>query len=670
MRRPRNGKLGILSFLGCLACLTVGHSRADVSSLGRVFFLDLEHGSKGGQEAGFEAAANACIAQGAQVASGADLHQAVSECAFSVCSRGWLSGPVIGTTVCSSVQGTLRPVTVQLENVTRDIDRLGVFCVKDSDAQCGQPPSFPNSYLQGKTGLDLGDELLYACNQEYKLRDGQTEFSLFCDSCAKWYGIVQDCLKDDPEGHIDYEDKFTDGHLSENPRVVHQVSLTSGGTVDHEIDKPTSEPERELTVMSEANEDDTLLATEPAVSQLSQKHMFWFPSEAFQDREGRQHITTDPSVKIPVEDQSHMTDNISHQSEVITEEYDSDYDHATDSPTEEPTSPSVGSTEDSWVEGFLFSQGGDKGGLSTGKADLEHEVDVETFTDPEVFEDATKSSVETGVLIDSSVEEHIEVTKHPEDVKYEEVIHVKGEDNVGGGTTRDEKPVGVKDNPVVTYSEEFTEDELEKKTPKVPTKTKSEAELELDDVTEMPNAVYMKPTTFITLTTTSADDDALHKRPMMYTPSYAPENVSTSQQGLGLDYTATPSGMVHLDSTPVFTDMTTPIMWETNDNDHFLEHVPDHSTGDIPDVQSEIERDGDHSPDPQEGAGESACAEDPCHASGRGPMVAAIIVGIAAAVVGVVLGVWCYKKRQQKSSHYQLNGTNRQTQSIELQQTV
>uniref|UniRef100_A0A673HS31 Uncharacterized protein n=1 Tax=Sinocyclocheilus rhinocerous TaxID=307959 RepID=A0A673HS31_9TELE len=79
---------------------------------------------------------------------------------------------------------------------------------------------------------------------------------------------------------------------------------------------------------------------------------------------------------------------------------------------------------------------------------------------------------------------------------------------------------------------------------------------------------------------------------------------------------------------------------------------------------------GDHSLDQQERAGEGACAEDPCHGSGRGPMIAAIIVGIVAAVMGVVLGVWCYKKRQQKSSHYQLNGTNRQTQCIELQQTV
>lgn len=37
--------------------------------------------------------------------------------------------------MCSIVQGTLRPVDVQFENVTRDIERLGVFCVKDT-GQC------------------------------------------------------------------------------------------------------------------------------------------------------------------------------------------------------------------------------------------------------------------------------------------------------------------------------------------------------------------------------------------------------------------------------------------------------------------------------------------------------------------------------------------------------
>lgn len=62
-------------------------------------------------------------------------------------------------------------------------------------APCGGPPSFPNTHLQGQTGLELGDELLYACNPGYILPNGETAFSLLCDSCGEWYGLVQLCVK-------------------------------------------------------------------------------------------------------------------------------------------------------------------------------------------------------------------------------------------------------------------------------------------------------------------------------------------------------------------------------------------------------------------------------------------------------------------------------------------
>uniref|UniRef100_A0A671QT47 Sushi domain-containing protein 5-like n=1 Tax=Sinocyclocheilus anshuiensis TaxID=1608454 RepID=A0A671QT47_9TELE len=508
-----------------------------VSPLGRVFLLELESFPKGGQEKGFEAATHACMAQGAQVASGAHLHHAVLECAFSACSRGWLSGPSVGTTVCSGVPGSLRPVDMQLENLTADTERL--------DAPCGQPPSFPHSHLQGKTGLDLGDELLYSCDPGYKLPNGDTGFSLLCDGCGEWYGLVQHCVKDDPEGHIDYEDKFTDVEES----------------------SPEPEPEPERTVMSEEEKendgDSTISVSEPPVSQLSQKHMFWFPSEAFQEEKEQPGSSTDfSSVKNPNEDESHMTvktTNSQSGTDIIAEESD----YTTDPPTDEPTSPSAGGSDESWLDGYPVTQDEDKaGGESTGEAGPEQGAESETET----------------------------LTGHSE--------------------------------------------------------------------VEVPNGVEVKPTTFITQITPSPDDTAVHKRPMPYTPASAPENVSTSQGGLGPENTSTPSGMVHLDGPPDYiTSMLTP-------------HIPGHVPTENPENRSVMERGGDHSLDQQERAGEGACAEDPCHGSGRGPMIAAIIVGIVAAVMGVVLGVWCYKKRQQKSSHYQLNGTNRQTQCIELQQTV
>lgn len=455
--------------------------------------------------------------------------------------------------------------------------------------------------------------------------------------------------------------------------------MIPGGTqsTDREVEESTPEPERERGVVSEEEEehnaDSKIAVTEPPVSQLSQKHMFWFPSEAFQDEKKHPGITTDSSsVKSSGEDENHMkvkTTDSQSDPDMITEEHD----HPTDPPTDEPASPSAGGTDESWLDGYPVTQDEDKaGGESTGEAGPEQAVETESVTghsEVEVFEDVNKNPVEeeTGDLIYSPEEEEDGETKNPEDK-----IHKKGEEEeLGKGTTRLEK-----EESVVSHYEETTEglaeDEMEKETYS-PKETDSDGSktLGLDGVTDSPNGVEIKPTTLMTQTTPSPDDIALHKRPMAYTPASAPENVSTSQGGLGPENTSTPSGMVSLDDE--VTSMPTPVIkdpWETIDNGHLLEHIPGHVPTEIPENRSVMERGGDPSLDLQDLAGEGSCAEDPCHGSGRGPMIAAIIIGVVAAVVGMVLGVWCYKKRQLKSSHYQLNGTNRQTQCIELQQTV
>ncbi|TRY89519.1 hypothetical protein DNTS_004442, partial [Danionella cerebrum] len=650
MGRVRYREFQLVVFLLCV-------TRAHVSPLGRVFLLDLENYSKAGPKDGFEAAEQACLDQGARVASGADLHHAVLECAFSSCSRGWLSGPSIGTTVCSGVPGSLRPFDVQLENSTANGERLGVFCVKDSDAPCGQPPSFLNSHLQGKTGLDLGDEVLYACDAGHKLPNGETAFSLLCDSCGEWYGHVQHCIKDDPEGHVDYEDTFTDGHLLQNSKEEHHTSLTTRGTQStHSIEEEfTPEPVHEQAVISgEENEKESLVpATVPPVSQLSQKHMFWFPSEAFQEEKGHLGVPED-SVKHPSEEESQITaktdENLSN-SDQTTEEHD----HPTDPPIDEPPSHSTGGTDDSWLDGYPVTQEEDKtGGESTGEVEAEQEEERESVTglsEMEGFENASEIPVEeeTGVLIDRSNNEEPKDTDHP-----------KGkEEEFGKDSTKNEKELSV------VKQMETTEDEIEDERPEQTDHDGSET-LVADGVTDAPNGLGGKPTSIITTPNTAKpDDSSQNKRPMIYTPASAPENVSTSQGGLGLENTSTPSGLAHLeDASEEITTITTPFIkdpWETIDH-HLLEHIPNHVPTKIPENQSKMEH--------QEKESGEICLKDPCNGSGHGPMIAAIIIGLVAAVVGAVLGVWCYKRRQQKSSQYQLNGTNTQTQCIELQQTV
>ncbi|KAJ4928264.1 hypothetical protein JOQ06_016056 [Pogonophryne albipinna] len=285
-------------FFGCLSCL-VGTSV--VNADGRVFVLDLRN-SSGLQ--GFRDAEGACAARHARLASAEELHHAVEECFFSPCTRGM--------TVCNVVGSALKAVDVRTENATEDSENLDAFCIKDRDVPCGDPPSFPNAHLQEHSGYEMGDELLYTCLPGHVMPSGRRVFSLLCDSCGEWYGLVEICVKDETESHVDYEDKFPDSygeaeHHSERPEEaqgqvyeeVHGAEYPQGER--RQVQQETSfnveveEEHQDQHGVPEVEEEviDTTFVvvggekvTEAPVSLLSQKHLFWFPSEAFQD-EGR-----------------------------------------------------------------------------------------------------------------------------------------------------------------------------------------------------------------------------------------------------------------------------------------------------------------------------------------------------------------------------------------------
>ncbi|XP_076865003.1 uncharacterized protein susd5 [Brachyhypopomus gauderio] len=707
MRRLPVQDLALMTFLGCLAWLTVGLASAD----GRVFLLEARPGS----HAGFQAASDACAAQGARVASRSELRHAVVECAFSACARGWLGGPSIGTTVCRSVAGSLRAVDMQVENATESSERLPVFCVKDTGAPCGSPPSFPNTRLQGQTGLELGDELLYTCSPGYTLPSGETAFSLLCDSCGEWYGLVQLCLKADAEAFIDYEDKLPDDHhLYQGQGEARHMTVVPEVTeiFDHEESTPELETEQKGPVMVEeegkVKEGAKVSATENPVSQLSQKHMFWFPSEAFEE----EHVVlttatpilgkTDENLSVPGEDRGS--------------------EYAPQPPTDEPARHGVGSTEESWLDGYPVPQEEEKAGaVSLEEAGPGQPAETESVTggsEVEVSESETnrpEGKAMAGIIPGYQEEETENLSKSPEGQDfgkvngYQENVETEGVTEGTEGTgywgvfnkqgeehqrVSDRLPDRILDRvtehaeetQIVTDGPTTEETEVEAKRP---------TEVEFEDVndsfketpshgiTDRPNDVEMSPTSFISLTqiTAGLDDSPLHKRPTPYTPGAAPENVSTSQEGIGLEHTATPTGMAPVDTKPtpqvhIISNVATPtisVSWETKDFGHFLEQIPtagSDTSVKTHDNRSAMEGDSELSLDHPEGSDNGACGVPPCHVAGRGMTIAGIIIGILVAVLGAVLGVWCYKKRQQKSSHYQLNGTNRQTQCIELQQTV
>eukprot|EP00063_Salmo_salar_P058708 XP_014033543.1 PREDICTED: sushi domain-containing protein 5-like isoform X2 [Salmo salar] len=352
MARRIDRNLVSLSMFGYLVWLTVV---SVVHADGRVFLLDQRNTSDSG---GLAEAEHACASHDARLASAEELRHAVVECSFSACTRGWLDEGSVGTTVCSNLGSALKAVDVKIENTTEDNTDLDVFCVKDKGGPCGDPPAFPNTHLQGHTGFEMGDELLYSCLPGHVMPSGHSAFSLLCDSCGEWYGLVQLCVKDKTEAHIDYEDKFTDDdhHLSydtpteeedtEEEPVEEEVQeetadvnveedtgeeghrdqeqqeasfsmtgveeqdveaggeeeaqggeeLSAGeeeqqeeevgeglvtGREDEELEDSTDHP-----VDEEKQEEEGMgmtEATEAPVSLLSQKHLFWFPSEAFQE---------------------------------------------------------------------------------------------------------------------------------------------------------------------------------------------------------------------------------------------------------------------------------------------------------------------------------------------------------------------------------------------------
>ncbi|CAB1350622.1 unnamed protein product, partial [Coregonus sp. 'balchen'] len=275
------------------------------------------------------------------------------------------------TTVCSNVGSALKAVDVKVENATEDNTHLGVFCVKG--VPCGDPPAFPNTRLQGHTGFEMGDELLYSCLPGHVMPSGHSAFSLLCDSCGEWYGLEEENTEEEPleeeenteEEPLEEEENTEEEPLEEEENTeeepleeeeiteeepleedVHEEVAREEEPLEEDVheevareEEPLEEEENteeeehrdqeqqeasfrkeaaggeELSVGEEGQQEEevgegmvtggkeeevedstdhpveeeqveemgVLEVTEAPVSLLSQKHLFWFPSEAFQE---------------------------------------------------------------------------------------------------------------------------------------------------------------------------------------------------------------------------------------------------------------------------------------------------------------------------------------------------------------------------------------------------
>lgn len=800
----RYRQISVSWFFGFLFCLMV---TSFVTADGRVFVVNLRNSS--GLE-GFRDAERACAFQQSRLASAQELHHAVVECFFSPCTRGWLYGGSVGTTVCNVVGGALKAVDVKTENITGDNKHLNAFCIKDRGVPCGDPPSFPNARLQGHSGYEMGDELLYTCVPGYLMPSGHKAFSLLCDSCGEWYGLVEICVKDETVGHIDYEDKFPDSyeeadHHNERPaeahgevyEKVHGIATPSqkpqetsfGIEVDEEHQDQREEHEVEGEVIGiqfegrETDEErpvedfighprweqerrevvttDAAPATQAPVSLLSQKHMFWFPSEAFQE----DPVSTNPATQttqrasgaqseeskeqesqerkdhhqhpVHVDDHDHEPDDDDHNTDDQDDHNDShhhDQDSHEDSHNDDEDKPDSHQEEDDrddFVKHYIPDRR-DSHEKHDEHYDMgEHEEDHDrvhirygsqeyddTYDEREGYEDHEDLTDDHGKdsqeHLDRS-EEHPDHNDHDDDLR-EELYDLEDDDSEHypdhGGHEHDDHDsyddhdsqedsddahqhviisIPKDDRQNITHQtvggKVTTDDTWLDGYPVVRGETENG-----DSTTDRLRPVDGDRVTAIR--TSGKPNEVEIGGPIPYTNSpevfQSPTDPSLEQRGMEEMLPGQPSDSPsYPDTLDYNTQQAAPTRsWLGGPTEHpFLNQDPappmqdsdvlsgvieEHTLQNLPGEageRGEIEGEMGEAMCPGEN-----CTSPPPSSSGRGPTVAAIIAIVCLVAAAVIIGVWCYRRQQQKSSMYELNGKgqsqSRQGQHIEMQQKV
>ncbi|XP_004635360.1 sushi domain-containing protein 5, partial [Octodon degus] len=364
-----------LCALWAAALLLLGLQRLSVRADGKLFVLESQNGSQG---LDLEAARLSCKSRGAHLVSADELHRVVQDCALAVCTTGWLADGTLGTTVCSKgsdEQQITRAVGVRIESSPAPGGMYSALCIKDEEKPCGDPPAFPHTILQGRTGLDMGDELLYVCALGSVAGHRETAFTLLCNSCGEWYGLVQACGKDEAEAHIDYEDNFPDD------RSVSFRELMEDSHSEAEEDKDQREaseeaPKQDRLVSISARKENiarqkafvlntglpgsrSSVPTDLPKSQLNQKYSFWFPAETFHKPGLEKDVYDDTKKRFPAGD-NHSTVKLvpgEPDTRVTYGSTDGPLGSSVDRNDSKAGDPGVSSSDESWLDGYPVTDG-------------------------------------------------------------------------------------------------------------------------------------------------------------------------------------------------------------------------------------------------------------------------------------------------------------------------
>ncbi|KFV53105.1 Sushi domain-containing protein 5, partial [Tyto alba] len=567
---------------------------------GKVFALESKNNSQGLDLAEAE---KACVDLSARLATVEELKRAVLDCSFAGCTSGWLAGGSTGTIICrktGSKQQSVKAIDVKIETDSFVNDQYDAFCVKDEDKPCGDPPSFPHTILHGHTGFEMGDELLYVCAQGYVMGNKETAFTLLCDSCGEWYGQVQACVKDETEAHIDYEDNFPDDR---SIPIVENEHVNGKEEIEQEQEQlsfsKSSEERRtgstkDVTQDTDTSEKGSQAPTESPVSLLSQKNLFWFPSEAFSEPEPEKE--TDDSTKAQFsEGDNHIGVKTAYDEPGAKIFYDSE--HFPIGPILTPNDTkaeidAVAITDESWLDGYPVTQEVVEGDEEDGD-----KIDGSMGT-------------EDDVVLTTDQPNHVEVRKSGNGSPAPE----EGLTQIVAATTRiyDE---GAKETPVPLTSVSGLENL---------SRSRGYDESAWDQPTTSPETVTQEPSTTMLFDITSLKTSMLETSVM----------VSPSDHTLYAEPKETTAYPAQAATTAPAPD----ILTDTSSQELAEQENLTQGLGEKPVPTSE------------------PCGGEDCPKSSKGAIIAVIVILLCLLLVAAVLAVWFFKKRQQKNSVYKLNG--------------
>ncbi|KFP80286.1 Sushi domain-containing protein 5, partial [Acanthisitta chloris] len=567
---------------------------------GKVFALESKNNSQGLDLAEAE---KACVDLSARLATAEELKRAVLDCSFAGCTTGWLASGSTGTIICrktGSKQQSVKAIDVKIETGPFVNDQYDAFCVKDEDKPCGDPPSFPHTILHGHTGFDMGDELLYVCAQGYSMGNKETAFTLLCDSCGEWYGQVQACVKGETEAHIDYEDNFPDDRSI--PIVEHEH-----GNGKEEIEQEqeqlsfskSSEVGRTGSIKGVTQDTDTSekgsrAPTESPVSLLSQKNLFWFPSETFSEPESEKE--TDDSTKAQFsEGDNHIGVKTAYDVPGAKMFYDSEDFPIGPILTTNDTQTAIDAaaiTDESWLDGYPVTQ--------------------EVVEDDEEEGDKVDGSMgmEDDITLTTDQPNHVEVRKSgngspaPEEGLTQIVVATTRIDDEGAKETL--LPLtSVSGLENFSVSRGYDDATWEHPTTSLETVTQEPSTTMLSDITSLKTSV-----------------------------SETPAMVSPSDHTLDTESRETTTYPEQVATTAPAPDI-----------------ITDTASQELPEQENLTQGVGEK-PIPTF----KPCEGEDCPKSSKGAIIAVIVILLCLLLVAAVLAVWFFKKRQQKNSVYKLNG--------------